>query len=228
MVRCGDETLLRRPLSVHQVDETKTKFALLFATVGKGTLWLSRRQTNEKVDVFGPLGNGFNIQPNSKNLLLVAGGIGITPLSFLAETAVNRGCTVKLHQGVNTDGEVLLEALRSPDVLVPYSGVPASIECTASTAIASANWPTGMATVCVPGLAAWADQIFACGPMPMYKAMAQMVELKGKPVQVSLEVVMGCGRGICYGCAIKTKQGLKEVCQDGPVLDLDDILWDKL
>ena len=74
----------------------------------------------------------------------------------------------------------------------------------------------------------WADQIFACGPLPMYKKMAQMPELKDIPARVSLEIRMGCGRGVCYGCTIKTRQGLKKVCQDGPVFDLDSILWDEL
>ncbi|GAI99440.1 unnamed protein product, partial [marine sediment metagenome] len=56
----------------------------------------------------------------------------------------------------------------------------------------------------------------------------QELKLKGKPVQVSLEVRMGCGLGVCYGCTVKTKSGLKQVCKDGPVFDLDDILWDEL
>ena len=73
-----------------------------------------------------------------------------------------------------------------------------------------------------------ADQIFACGPLPMYKTMARMPELKNKPVQVSLEARMGCGLGICYGCTIKTTTGLKQVCRDGPVFDLDDIVWDEI
>jgi dihydroorotate dehydrogenase electron transfer subunit len=235
MVRCGEDCLLRRPFSIHQVDGDK--LALLFTIVGKGTLWLSQRQTGDNVDIFGPLGNGFTIQPDSHNLLLVAGGIGIAPLGFLAGTAASRGCAVKVHQGVDTDGQVLLDPLRSHNTLVPRSGTPVSatqyasagtIECTASTASVSVSWPTGLATVFIPGFAAWADQIFACGPMPMYRNMAQMPELKNKPVQVSLEVRMGCGLGICYACTVKTKHGLKQVCQDGPVFDLDDVLWDEL
>ncbi|MDD5128027.1 MAG: hypothetical protein PHR43_08060 [Dehalococcoidales bacterium] len=74
----------------------------------------------------------------------------------------------------------------------------------------------------------WADQIFACGPLPMYKTMAQMPELKNRPVQVSLEVRMACGLGICYACTIKTREGLKQVCRDGPVFQLGDVLWDEV
>lgn len=214
MVNCGEDVLLRRPLSIHKVDEAKGTLALLFDTVGKGTNWLSQRQAGDKVDILGPAGNGFTVKPKSKNLLLVGGGLGIAPLAFLAETSARRDHAVKLHHGVNTAGELILGEFNS-----------GTIECTASTVDGSAH-VKGLATVCLPGLAGWADQIFACGPMAMYKAMAQMPELKGKSAQVSLEIVMGCGRGICYGCTIKTKKGLKEVCSDGPVFDLDDILWD--
>jgi dihydroorotate dehydrogenase electron transfer subunit len=244
MVRCGDDTMLRRPLSIHNVDEAKSRLALLFAVVGKGTKWLSQRKTGE-IDAFGPLGNGFTIRSEAKKLLLVAGGIGIAPLAFLAEAAASRDRAVKLHQGATGDIEVLLDPLRTHSTLVPRPGAPASatpgvpagatefasagtIECTASTANVSSRWPTGLATECIPGLAAWADQVFACGPTAMYRAMAQMVELKGKPVQVSLEVMMGCGVGVCYGCTIKTNTGLKQVCTDGPVFNLDDVLWDEL
>ncbi len=72
------------------------------------------------------------------------------------------------------------------------------------------------------------DQIFACGPLAMYKTMARMTELKTKPVQISLEVRMGCGLGVCYGCTVKTTNGLKQVCQDGPIFELNDILWEEL
>ena len=216
MVDCGEDVLLRRPLSIHQVDQGRANLALLFATVGKGTHWLSQRKAGDKVDLLGPSGNGFTVNPKSKNLLLVGGGLGIAPLAFLAAAAAKDNHAVKLHHGVNTAGEFLLGGLNTE-----------TVECTGSTVDGSAH-TKGLATVCLPGLATWADQIFACGPMPMYKAMAKMPELKGKSVQVSLEIVMGCGRGICYGCTIKTKKGLKEVCKDGPVFDMDDILWDEL
>jgi len=99
MVRCGQETLLRRPLSIHQLAEA-TKLAFLFTVVGKGTHWLSQRQAGDNIDLLGPLGRGFSIHPASRNLLLVAGGIGIAPLCFLAQEALKQGCSVRLlaHQ----------------------------------------------------------------------------------------------------------------------------------
>jgi len=161
--------------------------------------------------------------------------MGIAPLSFLAESAANQSYKVKLHQGANMDGQVLLEPLRSHSTLVPRSVIPTSatqyrgtIECTASTVTPSISWPTGLAfEYCIQeGYADWADQIFACGPIGMYKTMAKMPELKNKPVQISLEVRMGCG-GSVLRLYHQTRSALKKVCQDGPVFDLNDIIWEE-
>jgi len=86
----------------------------------------------------------------------------------------------------------------------------------------------GLITDFLPEYLDSADQIFACGPLLMYRAMARMPELKNKSVQISLEVRMGCGVGVCYGCTVKAKNGLKQVCKDGPVFELNDILWAEL
>ena len=214
MVYCGEETLLRRPLSIHQVD--KTKLALLFSVVGRGTRWLSRRKVGDKIDLFGPMGNGFSVLPTSHNLLLAAGGIGIAPLAFLAQEAVKQGHSVKLLLGAPTASQ-----------LYPRHLLPPEIELIIATEDGTTG-EKGMLTDILPDLTGWADRIFACGPMPMYKAMAvQSQKLLKKPVQISLEMRMGCGLGVCYSCTVKTKNGLKQVCKDGPVFDLEDILWDE-
>ena len=212
MVHCGEDTLLRRPLSVHQVDGNR--LALLFAIVGRGTNWLSQRKTGDIIDIFGPLGNGFTVFPNSHNLLLVAGGMGIAPLYFLAKETLKRGCSITLLYGT---------AVRNP---YPEDHLTHGIKLITATEDGTVGY-RGMVTDLLPEFVDLADQIFACGPLPMYKTMAQMPELKNKPVQVSLETRMGCGRGVCYSCTVKTKSGLKQVCQDGPVFDLDDIIWDE-
>ena len=216
MVRCGEdfEYPLRRPLSIHQRDGNK--LALLFNIVGKGTQWLSECQAGDELDLLGPLGNGFSIQSTAKNILLVAGGIGIAPLVFLAQQALSKGQSVTLLLGASTARQLYPERLLSPKVNL----ITATEDGTASK--------KGMITDYLPDFIGSADQIFACGPMPMYQTMARMPELSNKPVQISLEVRMGCGLGICYGCTIKTKSGLRQVCQDGPIFDLDDILWEEL
>ena len=93
MVRCGGETLLRRPLSIHQIAD-KTKVALLFTIVGKGTHWLSQRQAGEKLDLLGPLGNADTLQSPFHNLLVVAGGLGVAPLALLPQTLAIHGSAV--------------------------------------------------------------------------------------------------------------------------------------
>lgn len=97
-VRCGETLILRRPLSIHQLTDAKY-LHLLFKIVGKGTIWLSQRQKGEKVDLIGPLGKGFSIEPATNKLLLVAGGIGIAPLVLLARKAASEGMPVKLLLG---------------------------------------------------------------------------------------------------------------------------------
>ena len=216
MVYCGKECLLRRPLSIHQLADG-TKLAFLFTVVGKGTQWLAQCQAGDNIDILGPLGNGYAINPQSHNLLLLAGGMGIAPLYFLTQQALNQGRSVRLLLGASTATQ-----------LYPSKLLPAKIEVVTATEDGTGG-KKGVITDLLPDYAGWADQIFACGPMPMYRAISvQNQPLKAKSVQVSLEVRMGCGRGVCYGCTVKTKNGLKQVCKDGPVFELDDIIWDEL
>lgn len=219
MVRCGEEYILPRPFSIHQLDN-KGNMALFFAVLedGKGTGWLSQRDISDTVELFGPLGNGFSINPDSQNLLLVAGGIGIAPLYFLAQEALNQGYSVTLLLGASNASQ-----------LYPRHLLPSKAKLITTTEDGT-NGQKGMVTELLPDFIGWADQVFACGPATMYRDMANKYHplLKDKSVQVSLEMRMGCGLGVCYGCTVKTKNGLKQVCRDGPVFDLDDVIWDEL
>ena len=214
MVYCGEDTLLRRPFSIHQIDGDK--IALLFRIVGTGTKWLSAIKAKDSLDILGPLGNGFTINSDSKNLLLVAGGIGIAPLIFLAKDTLKQGKAVTLMLGAPTSTE-----------LYPEKPLPAGVKLITATEDGSAG-KKAMITDLLVDFTAKADQVFACGPVGMYKTMAGMPELKYKSAQVSLEIMMGCGVGVCYGCTIKTTRGLKQVCQHGPVFELKDIIWEEL
>jgi len=219
MVRCAGELTLPRPFSIHQA--SGDSLALFFAVWedGRGTNWLRQRKAGERVEIFGPLGNGFCLQPTSKNLLLVAGGTGVAPLCFLGKEALGKGCSVIMLLGAATAGQLYPERL-----------LPSGLKLVTATVDGTAG-RRGMVTELVGGFAAQADQIFACGPMPMYRDMAaqrRRLGLADKSVQISLEMRMGCGLGVCYGCTIKTKSGLKQVCKDGPVFQLDDILWEEL
>jgi dihydroorotate dehydrogenase electron transfer subunit len=216
MIKCGNDYILPRPVSIHRSINGED-LVLYFAVLenGKGTNWLSSREIKDEINIFGPLGNEYSINRTAKNLLLVAGGMGVASLYYLAEDKVNKGYSIRLLYGTAIQNSY------------PGEISDSRIEMIIATEDGSAGYH-GMITDLIPEHIDWADQVFACGPVGMYKAMAQMPELKNKPVQVSLEVRMGCGRGICYGCTIKTKNGLKRVCEDGPVFNLDEVIWDSV
>jgi dihydroorotate dehydrogenase electron transfer subunit len=223
MVRCSEDhdPLLRRPLSIHRTDDSGG-LALLFEVRerrgtfdvgGRGTSWLSERVPGDSVDLLGPLGNGFSIQHGAQNLLLVAGGIGIAPLIFLAEMARGIGKRVDVLPGAQT------AALLYPrDQLLQISIVESSTDD-------GSVGTRGPVTSLIDSYIDQADQVFACGPAAMYQSMARLDCLRGKSVQVSLEERMACGMGACYGCTVKTRMGPKQVCHDGPVFELSDIVW---
>ena len=260
-VRCEGLTL-RRPFSIHRVviasEAKQSQVAILFKVVGKGTLWLSQRQEGDRIDILGPLGRGFNIEPRARNLLLVAGGIGIAPLIFLTQYALPQHSITLIH-GTSTARE-LYPFSSLPFTLSPspsmgegkgegekrdnLSPLPPEVRVIPVTEDGTAG-KKGMITDILPDFLDWADQICACGPVEMYQAMALTLNpspLKGegkgkgegeersklKKCQVSLEVRMGCGIGACYGCTINTTRGLKQVCRDGPVFELGDIIWEEV
>jgi dihydroorotate dehydrogenase electron transfer subunit len=238
-VRCGDFTL-RRPFSIHQV--SSREIALLFQIAGKGSLWLSQRQTGDRIDILGPLGRGYSIEPGTKKLLLVAGGIGIAPLVFLMQYASSQHQITLIH-GVSTAAQ-LYPFFSGGKKRSRLSPLPNGVQFVPVTEDGSMG-EKGLATDILPDFIDWADQVYACGPADMYKAMALTLnpshlkgELKGegekqsnlkiRKCQVSLEVRMGCGFGACYSCTVNTKKGLKQVCRDGPVFELKDIIWQEV
>ncbi len=230
MVRCGEECPLPRPFSIHRVND-KGDLALFFAVWadGKGTEWLSQRQKNDTVELFGPLGNNFTLKPGTSKVLLVAGGMGIAPLLFLANQALKDGLSVKLLRGAS--GEYKPSGKPNPSQHYPEELLPRGIEDVKTITTSPDGREKMVLDLLTPEVINWADQIFACGPTAMYRDIAKRKKelgLLGKSVQVSLEMRMGCGRGLCYACTVKTKTGLKQVCKDGPVFELDDIIWDEI
>jgi len=232
MIRCGEKLTLRRPISIHRITGSGeiyflyTGVSLLGETYrldregesksgkGEGTLWLSQCCTGEELDLLGPLGNGFSIVSDTKKLLLIAGGIGIAPLVFLAERALNEGRSVKLLLGA-----------RTKDGIYPQELLPKGLEPHIVTEDGSLG-EAGMVSEYITDYLEWADQVYACGPKAMYQAISEKVAKNHvvKPTQISLEVRMGCGVGACYSCSIMTAKGMKRVCSDGPVFNLNEIL----
>ena len=220
MVACGKETVLRRPISIHSVDHDT--FALLYAVVGKGTEWLTHLKMGDSLDVLGLMGNGFKLidEPSGTlSFLMIAGGIGIAPLRYLIEKVIPSCRQIILLQGAATARK-----------LYPKELLPPEVSLTVATEDGTAGHK-GLITDLIPTFATTADKIFACGPMPMLKYLAEhqkALKLDDKPVSISMEMRMACGLGICYGCTIRTSNGLKEVCRAGPVFDLNEVIWDEM
>lgn len=209
------DPLLPRPMSIHRIRERDggVEFAVLYDIVGRGTEWLARRQPGDFVYGWGPLGRGFAVGRTSRHLLLVAGGIGVAPLVWLADREVARGRNVTLVAGG-----------RSAEHIFPARLLPPEVEFVVTTEDGSAG-RKGLATDAFAELLEWSDQVFACGPNAMFQAMAHIVRERRarRSVQVLLEERMGCGTGICYGCAVETRKGMRLVCKDGPRFDLRDV-----
>jgi dihydroorotate dehydrogenase electron transfer subunit len=208
----GSDPLLPRPMSYHRV-RPGGEVGILYEARGRVTAMLSQKPADSELLLWGPLGRGFAIRPGARNLLLVAGGMGVAPLVWLAEDAVAKGKNVTFVIGARTAA-----------LLPPSSLLPPQVEVVVVTEDGSAGQP-GLATRIFEERLPQADQAFACGPHAMYESMAEVMRRtrSRKPVQVLLETPMACGTGLCYGCAVETRRGMKQVCRDGPRFNLLDV-----
>jgi dihydroorotate dehydrogenase electron transfer subunit len=208
---------LRRPFSVYSVDPVEGLMTLLVRPYGRGAGWIVDRMVGTEIDVLGLLGNTFEIGPKTKHALMVAGGVGAAPLLMLAREAVARGISVTYLLGAQT-ADTLLEA----------SELPGEVEYVVATEDGTAGHQ-GYVTDLVPRYMQWADQMFSCGPTPMFHSLRQVVltnRIGNHPsVQVSVERTMACGVGACLGCMVETRRGMKTSCVDGPVFDMDMLRW---
>ncbi len=228
-IRCStsNNPLLRRPLSIHEVIDKKY-VEILYKVVGKGTHWLSQRKKGEKLDCLGPLGNGFKLK-NTKTAILVAGGIGIVPLLFLAEKLAKLPITIFL--GAKTKDEILCADklkklgaeihIATEDGSLGYKGLVSDLFKKKVSSIVPARQY-------LAGGHRPSSIVYTCGPKGMLKEVALLSEKYKIPCQVSFEQFMGCGIGICNACVVKTKQGYKKVCKDGPVFDAEEIDWSQI
>lgn len=212
-----NDPLLRRPLSLYDVDKKLGSVTLLYKVVGKGTNLLTRIRPREYVDTMGPLGRGFSLLESGKTALLVGGGVGIAPLVYLARVLQFQGCKVKVMHGVgNREELVALAKLRE-----------IGVEILPSTMDGSAGFK-GLVTDLLEKEVnpAEIDFIYSCGPEVMMAKVADFARDNGIAGEVSLEEYMACGVGACLGCARKMKSGdqeYKKVCKDGPVFGMDEV-----
>ncbi len=208
------KTILRRPLSIHKIEGNTV--SIIFRVRGRGTKFLSEYKKANQLDVLGPLGKGFSFGEDKikgAQNLLIAGGLGLAPLMFLAQKIKKYKPVAIL--GEKTKNQILCEK--------EFKSLGAKV------IICTDDGSKGIKGSAIEGLKSIKPankmNIFSCGPKEMFKAINQvMKKIKTKAdCEVSFEQFMGCGLGICCGCTIETKNGYKKVCKDGPVFDIGDI-----
>ena len=218
----GLDPLLRRPLSIHRVKESRIE--LLYEVVGKGTELLSQRKSGEDLDIIGPLGNGFSSQLSalsSQQSILVAGGMGVAPLVFLAEKLRAKSSELR--------ATVLIGAKTKKRITCEKEFIKLGCNVKIATDDGSEGFK-GRVTDLLKDLLQAADYrlstIYACGPRPMLREISRISQGYKIPAQISLEEHMSCGIGACLGCVVETIDGYKRVCKEGPVFGADEIIWE--
>lgn len=213
-VNPGLEPFLRRPISIYDIDGER--FSLLVRTVGRGTKEMTCWEKGMRIDILGPLGNGFHRMLSDRKVLLVGGGIGAAPLYELGKQLIKAGTRV----------EFLFSPKRDARVMDAFQGLGSDMEVYFSEN--RTELPVLLAQLLSGGHRP--DRVYACGPNAMMHTVVKKCEEAGIPIEVSMEAIMGCGMGICSGCVIKIKDGddfsYKKVCQDGPVFDGKEVIFD--
>lgn len=216
MVRCSDtlDPLLRRALSLHRIEPATGRVAILYSVGGAGTAYLGRRRPGDTVDLLGPLGRGFSVRPSSRRLLLVGVGWGLASLVALAEREVARDRAVTVLAGADTAAQAVPSTLISPEV-----------ELVVATGDGSLGYH-GEVEALVKDYWAWADEVYACGPISFYRRLRETVTglWPRKRVQVLAESPMACGVGACFGCTVETRRGPLIACREGPRANLHDLV----
>ena len=204
-----DGLYLRRPISV--CDYSGQNLTILYKVVGKGTEKMAGMHEGETLTMLTALGNGFDTSVSAQHVVLFGGGIGAAPLYKLAKDLIVQGKKVTVVLGFNATGDIYyLEEFRQTGAEVLVATLDGSVGT------------KGFVTDAVRAANLNYDYFYACGPMPMLKAICANLNTPG---EVSLEARMGCGFGICMGCSVETKQGTRRICKEGPVFRKEDLLW---
>ncbi|MFI8686336.1 dihydroorotate dehydrogenase electron transfer subunit [Rossellomorea sp. NPDC077527] len=211
----GIDPLLRRPISIASHNQEEQTMTLIYRAEGKGTRLLSLVERSEKVDVLGPLGNGFSVEEGSKTALLVGGGIGVPPLYGLSKKLVENGWKVKHILGFQNEAVSF------------YENRFRELGDTYVATVDGSRGTTGFVTDVIRDEKPAFDVFYSCGPTPMLKALeSQLVDKRGF---ISLEERMGCGIGACFACVCHKQDdpdgtSYVKVCSDGPVFPVGEVL----
>ena len=242
-ITCDESLPMRRPLSIMRVGDDWIE--ILYKIVGHGLRLLSKKKPGDFVSVLGPIGQPFRMSPERPNTLLIGGGVGIPPMVYIADW-------LRQDKGGWKPFAILGSEIPFPFELqessLPVAGVGDDVNSTmpllegwgVPTRLTSLQGYAGCHNGYVTDLAdQWLSaltkddlkkvEVFACGPTPMLKAVADLAARYDLPCQVSLEEFMACAVGGCAGCTVKINtpdgEAMKRVCVDGPVFDATTVVW---
>jgi dihydroorotate dehydrogenase electron transfer subunit len=246
-IRCGEtkEPLLRRPFSMHRLITKghSVKLQILYRVIGKGTSWLSSRKNGENLDIIGPFGNGFIIEENIKNFVLVARGVGIAPIYAVGEALRlrNQAASIAFLMGARTKERLLYEEELSQlgEVFFYTDDGSRGFQGRA---------PELILHLLRKDLLPKETYLYGCGPAIMLKELGDVLRKFPIQGQITLESHLGCGFGACLGCALPLKPQAIRInkswkkpalqwsedgsvvysllCKDGPVYDINEVDWD--
>jgi dihydroorotate dehydrogenase electron transfer subunit len=211
------EPLLRRPISISDINRDENQFTMVYRAEGKGTALLSDKELGDVVDVLGPLGHGFPVEEamSGETALLVGGGIGVPPLFELSKQLVKRGVKVIHVLGFQSENVVFYEE--------EFTKLGETYVATVDGSYGTQGFVTNI----IEDRKLTFDVLYSCGPTPMLKALEN--NYQDKKVYLSLEERMGCGIGACFACVCHTGDDptghtYKKVCSDGPVFKAGEVL----
>lgn len=214
----GIDPLLRRPLSIANIDKELKQFTLIYRKQGRGTSILAEKRSGDKVEIMGPLGHGFPVNEVQKGetALLVGGGIGVPPLYELSKRLQEQGVKVIHVLGFQTKEAIFYEEA--------FTKLGETFIATEDGTHGEKGFVTDV--IKTRGLAF--DCLYSCGPTPMLKALKHSYGESNK-VYLSLEERMACGIGACFACVCHTSEdpegsSYKKVCSDGPVFAAEEVL----
>ncbi len=219
--------LLRRPFSVyksysshHPEEEKRGRFSILYKKVGKGTQRMAVFEKGQEVDLIGPLGHGFTLPAPSSNMVLIGGGVGIVSLYSLAEISRFKNLFVFIG-GRKRDDILCIEDFKRLNSTLLISTEDGSLGFQGTVIDLFRTYRKKFKR-------SRSYSIYACGPFDMLRELAKVRRADNFSCEVSLETRMGCGFGACWGCVVKVndpKIPYQRVCKEGPVFNLENILW---
>lgn len=210
--------ILKRALAVYSTGHDS--FSLLVRIEGDGTRKICQVAPGNRLNLVGPLGNGFDLERAAGTCsIIAAGGSGIASVYLLARELRNRGEQVCLVYGGKSSSDLAgLEDFRALNIPLHTAAEDGSS--------GYRGLVTGALLQVLAGLEGKALNIYACGPNPMMQAVSALAAERTIPCQISVEIKMACGFGVCLGCAVKTVRGNRLACTHGPVFDAREFIWE--